>query len=186
MYVPTISSGYGMRKDPISGVYKLHDGYDLLPQTPGAAEHLRPSIDLVSTVWTHFQAGGAGNWVALHYIDGSVQVFYHLRAFTVASGTKVLSNMVVGIMGNTGHSTGEHTHTGFYTAWNDKTKEPIWSSHVEVTFNPRVIPTVSSIIVSPIPQPEDLQARLQASEANNAQLKSAIKEVINILSKYNG
>jgi murein DD-endopeptidase MepM/ murein hydrolase activator NlpD len=54
--------------------------------------------------------GGYGNKIEIEYWDGTVSVFAHLSQIETTVGTKVAPGDLVGLSGNTGHSTGPHLH----------------------------------------------------------------------------
>ena len=52
----------------------------------------------------------AGNYVCVTIADGRRVYYFHLKSFKVKTGDTVKKGQAVGIMGNTGHSFGAHTH----------------------------------------------------------------------------
>ena len=103
-----VSSPFGYRYHPISGVYKMHNGVDLTgPQgTPIVATR----SGYVSTA--AYQAGGAGYYVSLNHGDGFGSIYMHMTHFVVSYGQYVEAGQVIGYMGTTGGSTGVHLHFG--------------------------------------------------------------------------
>lgn len=101
----TITSNYGMRIHPITGVYKLHTG-----------------VDISATVGTDFTAMANGVVVKAEYnsaygnmviIDhgGGVQTLYaHGSQIIATLGQEVKAGDVVLKVGSTGYSTGPHAH----------------------------------------------------------------------------
>jgi murein DD-endopeptidase MepM/ murein hydrolase activator NlpD len=54
--------------------------------------------------------GGYGNKVEIQYWDGTVSVYGHMSQISVSVGDSVSPGDIVGLSGNTGHSTGPHLH----------------------------------------------------------------------------
>ena len=52
----------------------------------------------------------AGNYVCVTIEDGRSVYYFHLKSFKVKTGDVVKKGQAVGIMGNTGHNFGAHTH----------------------------------------------------------------------------
>ena len=105
-----ISSGFGPRSAPCGHCSSFHEGIDFLP---GAGVPIRVVADgIVSVV----DSGGAWGYHVIvdHMIDGvAVQTLYaHMRAgsIAVAVGQSVKVTDTLGIVGNTGESTGTHLH----------------------------------------------------------------------------
>lgn len=102
-----LSSPYGMRRHPITGVVKLHDGNDYgAPMgTPYGAAGDGVVRTTARTAW-------GGN---VPYIDhgNGVQTFYgHSSSISVSPGQKVRKGQIVGKVGSVGYSTGPHLHFG--------------------------------------------------------------------------
>jgi murein DD-endopeptidase MepM/ murein hydrolase activator NlpD len=100
----TVSSGYGSRFHPILRVWKPHSGLDLAAPA-GTAVH---SVG-AGTVTFVGAAGGYGNLVVVDH--GTVETAYaHLSVISAAVGDHVSTGAVVGRVGSTGYSTGNHLH----------------------------------------------------------------------------
>lgn len=112
----TMTSPYGYRIHPISGVRKMHDGIDyggggkLYAVTDG-------TIEDVSSKSTGF-----GNRVVLRLPDNSAVAYNHLASMDVSKGDKVKGGEVIGVMGTTGSSTGVHLHFNVYPPGKPLTK----------------------------------------------------------------
>lgn len=57
-----------------------------------------------------------GKWVYIDYNNGLSSTFGHLSAISAKAGDKVKTGDVVGLSGNTGHSTGPHLHVTVYAS----------------------------------------------------------------------
>ena len=104
-----VTSGYGMRRHPLTGVWKLHDGTDI-----GAACGTPIRAAAAGTVVSASFAGAYGNRVVVDHgtgASGTVTTGYaHARAFTVSVGDHVSAGQVIAIVGSTGLTTGCHLH----------------------------------------------------------------------------
>ena len=99
------TSGFGPRRDPITGRRAFHAGYDY------AAEIGTPVLAAADGLVTY--SGRLGNYgKAIRISHGSdVSTLYgHLQASTVTSGQYVQRGEIIGSVGNTGRSTGPHLH----------------------------------------------------------------------------
>ncbi|TDT32892.1 M23 family metallopeptidase [Naumannella halotolerans] len=105
----SITSPFGMRVHPVTGVYKLHDGTDW-----GAACGTPIRAPYAGTVTSVGSSGAWGNRLILDHgtVDGrSVRTSYnHASGFTVPAGSRVEAGQVIGRVGSTGYSTGCHLH----------------------------------------------------------------------------
>lgn len=98
-----VTSPYGMRKDPITGIYKKHNGVDLRARK-AMVYSMFPGI--VHKVGYDERSG---NYVIIHH--GKIAVSYcHLSKILILKGSRVHAHEIIGISGNTGRSTGEHLH----------------------------------------------------------------------------
>jgi len=109
-----VSSPYGYRIHPITGVRTMHHGIDI-------ARNLSPakSIDGASIVaaaaGTVLSAGyrsGYGNTIILDHGNGVTTLYAHQQAggLKVSTGQKVKRGQRIGTVGSTGNSTGPHLH----------------------------------------------------------------------------
>lgn len=109
-----ITSRFGVRKNPVSGVRKMHNGIDLVGRTTSGSS----CTDYVKahtggTVAAVGYSSSAGNYVQIQTGPSTVMVYYHLKnRSTLKKGAKVKKGDVVGYMGSTGNSTGAHLHFG--------------------------------------------------------------------------
>jgi len=111
-YVP-IASGFGPRIAPCGSCSSFHDGVDFLPGGGAAIGAIAPGV--VSAVAA--DRGGYGTHVVVdHVVNGqNVQSTYaHMIAGspTVTVGQTVTVAQTLGLVGNTGASTGAHLHLG--------------------------------------------------------------------------
>ena len=103
----TLTSPFGMRTHPITGEYKMHNGIDMAaPEgTPiYAAKGGQVSIATYSA--------SAGNYVQINHGDGYRSVYMHMTGYTVKPGQYVAQGQLIGYVGNTGASKGNHLHFG--------------------------------------------------------------------------
>ncbi|MHB0976619.1 MAG: murein hydrolase activator EnvC family protein [Candidatus Aquicultorales bacterium] len=104
-----ITSNFGWRIHPITGVARLHAGVDIgLPEgTPIKAGH----SGVVSYAgW----AGGYGLYTVIENGDGISTAYAHQSYIAVNVGDWVSGGQVIGYIGNTGASTGAHLHYEIY------------------------------------------------------------------------
>lgn len=100
----SVSSGYGLRKDPISGIEKFHYGVDIsAPRGTDLLANVQGVIKFAG------QKGNYGNLVILE-TGGVEQYFGHLDSLNVKTGQRVEKGYLLGEIGSTGYSTGNHLH----------------------------------------------------------------------------
>jgi murein DD-endopeptidase MepM/ murein hydrolase activator NlpD len=108
-----LSSPYGMRVHPITGVYKLHTGTDL-----GApcGTPIRAARDGVVTASGWNSAYGWRTVISHGAVDGVLltTTYNHQDHFGIDVGEKVGTGQVIGNVGSTGYSTGCHLHFEVY------------------------------------------------------------------------
>ena len=103
-----ITSPFGTRVHPITGVKRVHKGVDL-----GAPSGTPIYATRAGTVTTAaYQPGGAGYYVSINHGDGFSSIYMHMTNYIVHAGQTVSQGQVIGYVGSTGMSTGPHLHFG--------------------------------------------------------------------------
>ena len=105
----SINSAYGMRRHPVYGGMRFHTGVDI------AANAGTPVRAVKSGTVTKISANqkpysGFGNVVIVDHGDGYQTVYAHLSQFACKVGDSVQQGQVIGYVGSTGTSTGNHLH----------------------------------------------------------------------------
>jgi murein DD-endopeptidase MepM/ murein hydrolase activator NlpD len=107
-----LSSSPGWRPDPFgSGKIEYHRGYDIA--CPSGTP-VRPMQS--GTICYTGPRKGYGNLVAVDHGNGYVTLYGHLSRILARLGTKVDTDTVIALSGNTGRSTGPHLHLE-YRIW---------------------------------------------------------------------
>ena len=106
-----ISSEYGWRKNPVSGVNKLHAGIDMAAGG-GTPIYAAASGYVQVAGWS---SGGYGNYVIIYHgkmSDGNQYstLYGHMRSVATSAGKYVQQGEIIGYVGSTGNSTGNHLH----------------------------------------------------------------------------
>ena len=112
------TSGFGVRRDPITGERAFHSGVDL-------GCNIGTPIYATRTGKVIF-AGYSGNYGKLIIIQhpyGYYSYYGHLSKIMVKCGTIVNENILIGKSGNTGRTTGPHLH--FEIRKNKKAVNPV-------------------------------------------------------------
>jgi murein DD-endopeptidase MepM/ murein hydrolase activator NlpD len=100
-----ISSGFGVRVNPVTGHTAMHHGIDLaapLGTEVYAAREGRVSASGVDSL--------LGQYVIVDHEGGYQTVYGHLSLRLVRLNERVESGMIIGHVGSTGQSTGPHLH----------------------------------------------------------------------------
>jgi murein DD-endopeptidase MepM/ murein hydrolase activator NlpD len=100
-----LSSNYGIRKHPILGFSRKHNGTDFAAPmgTPVVASG-------TGTVIKAGRCGGGGNCIKLRHNNSYQTVYAHLSKFATKRGRRVTQGQIIGYVGSTGMSTGPHLH----------------------------------------------------------------------------
>ena len=101
----TITSQYGMRTHPITGVYKLHTGTDI--SAPIGATFVAANDGIV--VKAEYNTA-YGNMVMIDHGGGISTLYAHGSEILVSVGQTVFKGTAVLKVGSTGYSTGPHAH----------------------------------------------------------------------------
>ncbi|QEA17468.1 M23 family metallopeptidase [Novosphingobium ginsenosidimutans] len=100
-----VTSGYGLRWDPLGAGWRAHAGVDL------AAAYGSPVVASANgRVSAARWQGGYGLLVALDHGAGVETRYGHLSQLSVQEGQVVKKGDVIGYVGSTGRSTGPHLH----------------------------------------------------------------------------
>jgi murein DD-endopeptidase MepM/ murein hydrolase activator NlpD len=89
---------------------RMHRGVDYAGQ--GVDNQPISVIKPGKVVAAGFDDGGGGNIVVIEHNDGTISKYFHLKdgSTKVRVGQNISSGQVIGIVGNTGRSTGTHLH----------------------------------------------------------------------------
>ena len=113
-----ITSKYGMRTHPITGVYKLHTGVDVGAPTGADFVASNKGIVIAAEYNTAY-----GNFVMIDHGGGIQTLYAHGSQIMVSVGQEVNAGDVVLKIGSTGYATGPHAH--FEVRINGTTVEPL-------------------------------------------------------------
>jgi murein DD-endopeptidase MepM/ murein hydrolase activator NlpD len=104
-----LTSPYGWRNDPISGVRRFHAALDL---AAGIGTPVKAAMDgRVSSVGMN---ATYGKFIILSHSGGYQTMYAHLNAVSVNQGDYAEQGVKIGEVGNTGYSTGPHLHFSVY------------------------------------------------------------------------
>lgn len=101
----SITSGYGLRRDPFGHKHKTHKGLDISAPTGTPVLSMAPGIVLRSD-----RSPSYGNVVYVDHGGGVVTRYAHQDRLDVRRGDRVLRGQQLGTVGSTGRSTGPHLH----------------------------------------------------------------------------
>jgi len=114
-----LSSGYGMRLNPVTHERSMHEGVDIASpigspvRAPAGGRVVRADL---AEPWF-------GKVLEIDHGNGMVTNYKHLGDFKVKVGDTVMAGQEVAKSGNTGRTTGPHTHIGLYE--NGKAVDPV-------------------------------------------------------------
>lgn len=101
----SLSSSYGMRVHPITGKLARHNGVDI------PAPYGTPIYATADGIVGRAQClGGYGNYVEIEHGNAIETRYGHMSSFVVQPGQQVKKGDVIGYVGSTGRSTGNHLH----------------------------------------------------------------------------
>jgi len=102
-----LSSPFGMRKHPISGFNKIHQGTDFAAPM-GTPIMASGSGTITRAKW----CGGGGNCIQIKHNSTYETIYAHMKSFAkgIRVGKKVRQGQIIGYVGSTGMSTGPHLH----------------------------------------------------------------------------
>jgi murein DD-endopeptidase MepM/ murein hydrolase activator NlpD len=102
----SFTSSFGVRSDPFGRGAAMHAGIDLAGPA-GTPIYATADGTVAQASWHN---GGYGNLIRLDHGRGIETRYGHLQAMTVRPGERVRRGQMIGRMGSTGRSTGNHLH----------------------------------------------------------------------------
>ncbi len=99
------TSPYGWRIHPVTGIRSMHNGIDLAG-SQGTKIHAAKSAIVIFSGYNEI----SGNNLILRHYDGQETAYYHMHEIIAEEGQYVMQGDVIGLMGTTGRSTGNHLH----------------------------------------------------------------------------
>jgi murein DD-endopeptidase MepM/ murein hydrolase activator NlpD len=100
-----LSSYFGVRKDPFTGMPAMHKGVDFAGEE--GADVVATGAGVVTWADKRF---GYGNLIEIDHGEGIVTRYGHNKSLLVDVGERVTKGQVISKMGSTGRSTGPHVH----------------------------------------------------------------------------
>lgn len=100
-----ITSWFGWRNDPFTGLRSFHTGLDI-----GAAQGTSIRAAMEGSVSAIGYSVVSGNYIVLAHHSGYSTMYAHLSSVAVRTGQRVSTSTVIGAVGSTGYSTGPHLH----------------------------------------------------------------------------
>jgi len=111
-----VTSPFGMRRHPITGVVKLHTGVDL--SRGDGSVYAADSGTVVKAEWNR----AYGYMTVIDHGRGVSTLYGHQAAMHVGPGDRVTRGTRIGVIGSTGYSTGPHLH--FEVRWDGVPVDP--------------------------------------------------------------
>jgi murein DD-endopeptidase MepM/ murein hydrolase activator NlpD len=102
-----ISSGFGMRRHPILGTMRKHQGTDYAANAGTPVRAVGDGV-VIQAGW----GNGYGNVILIRHANGYVTKYGHMRGFAkgIYAGARVSIEQIIGYVGSTGLSTAPHLH----------------------------------------------------------------------------
>jgi murein DD-endopeptidase MepM/ murein hydrolase activator NlpD len=100
-----VTSAFGMRNHPIHGKARFHAGIDLISTSSDDVFAAKAGTVVLARFYNDY-----GNTVIVRHERGVETLYAHLASIAVKEGQQVELSTLLGVMGNTGASTGKHLH----------------------------------------------------------------------------
>ena len=100
----TLTSEFGIRRHPITGVVKLHTGVDIAPGD--GFVYAADAGTVVKAEWNR----AYGNMTVIDHGNGVTTLYAHQANMFAKVGDQVGKGARIGVVGSTGYSTGPHLH----------------------------------------------------------------------------
>lgn len=113
-----ISSYFGKRNDPFTGLPSMHSGVDIAVPWGSPVYSAGPGV-VIATGYNSI----LGNHIFVSQGQGYKVVYGHLSSILTSPGRSLFAGQLIGKVGSTGYSTGPHLH---FTAYlNDRLLDPM-------------------------------------------------------------
>lgn len=105
----SITSHFGYRENPFTGVIEYHNGTDIAAP---AGTPILAAADGTVTIANGIDSWGGsyGYHIKIDHGNGLETLYAHCSAICVTPGQQVCQGEVIGFVGNTGNTTGNHLH----------------------------------------------------------------------------
>lgn len=113
-----LNSGFGTRADPLNHRSAIHEGLDFGAPIGTPVYATGEGTVALAEPWDRY-----GNTVEIDHGNGITTRYAHMSRIKVKEGQRVNRTTVIGLVGNTGRSTGSHLHYEVRVA--DVAKDPI-------------------------------------------------------------
>jgi len=100
-----VSSGFGLRSDPVTGAERFHAGVDLAAPR-GTPVRVAADGQVIFSGWR----GAGGNVVVVRHDDGLTTSYAHAERLLATAGQNVVAGEVIATVGASGRATGPHLH----------------------------------------------------------------------------
>ncbi|MDR2029281.1 MAG: M23 family metallopeptidase [Treponema sp.] len=112
-----VTSPFGLRRNPITGTVKIHEGLDLA--APEGSDVFAAREGVVTDLG---EDPIYGKYIVIRHGESWVSLYGHLSAILTTLGSQVRTGALIGKVGSTGQSTGPHLH--FELRQNGQAQDP--------------------------------------------------------------
>lgn len=120
----------GIGEDHISQTFQSgHGALDIWAEKGTPIVASRAGIVVATEATNPMELDGYGNCVVVHHQDGTESYYAHMDARAVEAGSVVAQGQVIGYVGNTGQSFGDHLH--FEIRVNATPEEFYWGERID-------------------------------------------------------
>ncbi|SET98774.1 M23 family metallopeptidase [Paenibacillus sp. NFR01] len=113
-----ITSSFGYRTDPFNGTSAYHSGIDIAGKIGDPVYAAMDGVIVAAD-----QMSARGKYIIIQHKNGLQTWYMHLNKMIVTAGDTVKKGEQIGLLGNTGRSTGPHLH--FQVLKNDQAVNPL-------------------------------------------------------------
>ena len=113
-WINNVSSRWGWRIHPIDGDVRKHLGLDISMDYGTPINACNDGIVYVNSLPNSY-----GNYIKVTDDNKDYTLYAHLSSFNVTNGQKVKKGEVIGYVGSTGNSTGNHLHLEYHKKGNN-------------------------------------------------------------------